>query len=428
MDRHLNNLRKLIKSATFKQSFVSFGGTFLTGILGVIFYIIVARNMGPETYGSFSVSVTILALVASIANLGTDTGVIRFVAGNLHKDKNKALSFLKLALLVKLAISFVVILLGWFLSPAIANLLLHKAQLAPYVFIAFIGASGMMLFSLGTSSLQAFSKFFIWSVVNVGSNLLRLILVVLLIVGGILTVTNTLTIYIVVLFIWFFISLFFLPHYWKVKYNPTLLKPFMQYNLWIAAFSILSASASRIDTFLITRYLTLTDVGIYAVAVSLSGFVSQIVLAFGSVIAPKLAAMSKKEMIVYLGKIQLFVIFLAIVGLIVGIPAGVIGIPLLYGQEYTSSILPFGILLVSQAIFLVSTPVHSTIIYHYSYPRFFVYVTAINAVIVFVGGYILLPMLGYSGMAISVLVGTVGNLIIPTVWLIRRMKHDNIHI
>ena len=80
-------MKRFISSKTFTQSGITLTGTILSGILGLLFYITVARILGPNNFGFLAVAITTITLVADIGNLGTDTGIIRFVGKYAKVDK-----------------------------------------------------------------------------------------------------------------------------------------------------------------------------------------------------------------------------------------------------------------------------------------------------------------------------------------------------
>src|SRR3989344_533456 len=100
-------LKSILKTATFRQSSITFTGTVLNGFLGALFYIVLARYLGPANFGLITIALTTLVLIADIADIGTNTGLVRFVSANLVNNKEKAYKFLKLALEVKLITSVI---------------------------------------------------------------------------------------------------------------------------------------------------------------------------------------------------------------------------------------------------------------------------------------------------------------------------------
>lgn len=407
-------IREILSTKTFKDSAVSSFGTVINGILGVLYYILMARFLGPRDYGIFSVAVTSIALLASIANVGIDTGILRFVGQS---------KFLKLGLKFKILSSCTVIILGWFLIPKITELFFGKPELIGVLRLSLFGVATALLFSFSVSALQALEKFWAWSFVNIFANLLRLIsVIVLLIVGG-LSVNSALYGYIGAPLAGFFIGFLFLPMFWKETKEKEVLSQFFHFNKWVAVFTLIMAVASRIDTFFSARLLSLTDVGIYSVAVSLTSLIPQIVLAIASVVAPKLSRFTNKlDVISYLKKLQLFVFGLAIIGVPIGIILGKILINKVYGLEYSSSFNPLVILLISQAIFLISIPVQTSINYYFSKPSTFVWIGIGYLILVSISGFVLINNFGYMGAAYTMLIGNIFNFIVPGIWVIRKFK------
>ena len=416
-------IKQILKSKTFSQTLITSFGTIVNGVLGLFFYVLAARYLGPSKFGIFSISVAAIALIASITNFGVDTGIVRFVGSYISTDRQKALRFLKSGFYIKTLSSIFVIILGWYIVPFVATYFFQKSELIFPLRLSLIGVASALLFSYVTSAVQAFQKFWVWSGLNIFSNLLRLLATIGLFTLGILSVESALSVYIIFPFLGFLLGLFFLPNFFKVQGEKRIFSEFMQFNGWVAAFTIIAAISSRMDTFLSARFLTLSDVGIYSVAVSLTSFIPQVVFAIGTVVAPKLASFtSKGDALKYLKKLQLFVLGIGIAGVTLGIPLSYFVIPAFYGGDYIHSIYPFIILLFAQAIFLISIPVHTAIIYYFSYPKLFVYITLINFLILLFGGWYAISNFGYVGAAWVFLIGNISNFIIPAVWVINKFK------
>jgi len=417
---------KLLKTQTIKQSSITFVGTALTGVLGMVFYIVAARYLGPAEFGIFSVAIATLTLVSSLADFGTNTGIVKFTSMYIHANRDTAYRFLKLGLHIKLLVSVFVWIVGYLVVPSIARSFFGKPELIGPLRIAIIGVGGLILFSFSTYALQALQKYTHWTLLTTIMNALRLGGVFVLVYWGIVSTNSILVLYIFFPFLGFVIGLLYLPHFWKVKNHLTVIREFISYNKWVAVFTVISALASRLDTFLITGALTLEDVGIYQVAKTLADIVPQIVFALGIVVAPKLSSLAgdNKKAIAYLKKVQLFVLGLAGAGLALGIPIAHFVIPKLYGIEYSGSIAPFTILLLGQVLFLISVPAHTSVIYYFSYPRLFVYITLVNLLIVAVFGSYFIPIYGSIAAAYSMLVGSITNLLIPGIWVLRRFKNE----
>lgn len=417
---------KIFGTKTFSQTLLTSTGTILNGILGLVFYFVLARQLGPASFGVFSFSVAVLTLVGDIANVGSDTGMVRFVGKYINTDKNRALKFLKLSLETRIFVWLFVLTIGWFLVPGIVNSFFAKPELIFPLRLALLGVGSYQVFSFITYGLQSLQKYWIWNGVNIGTNSLRLLITLVLIYFGFLNTNTFLGVYILVPFLGFLIGLMFLPNFFKVKNENGVAGEFFKYNVWIAVFTLVSAVASRVDTLISTKILSLHDVGIYASASQLASVVPQIVFAIGTVVAPKLASFgSDKIAKEYLKKVQIFTVFLAILGIAVGIPLSRFVIPIFYGNDYLQAFSPFAVLLIAQAVFLVSVPVHSAIYYYFEYPKLFVFISLGNILITAAGGWYLISNYGLIGAAYSVLFGNIFNFIVPAAWVLRKFYSNH---
>lgn len=417
-------LKSIFKTATFRQSSITFIGTLLNGFLGALFYILVARILGPTDFGIVTISIVTLTLIADIADLGTNTGLVRFVSANLVSNKEKALRFLKLGLEIKLVVWVCSFLIFYLLSPFLAENIFHKKELIlPLRLVAF-GSGGALLFSFATSSLQAFQKYLHWSLISITTNFLRLILVVVLSTYLSLNVYNAIISYIALPFFGFFLTLFLLPTlvFLKSKNELSLSKEFFSFNIWVALFTIIAAFSSRLDTYLSATLLSAKEVGIYGSANQLIQVVPQLVGALGVVAAPKFSGFqSQKEMLIYLKKFQLMVTGLVILGTLT-IPFASFFVPLIYGQQYISAEIPFIFLLFAMLVFLFSVPVHNSIIFYYGRSDIFVWVSVGHLIIIAGLGFFMISQFGLIGASLTVLVGTIFNFVIPLIWLLIKIN------
>lgn len=413
----------VFRSTTFRQSLVTFTATLINGGLGALFYFLTARILGPSDFGLFTIVITTLTLVGDIGDLGTDTGLVRFVGKYSKSDSIKAARFLKLGLEVKLLISFTVIVIGLIISPILADKIFLKPELVTPLRIAFVGVGTYLLFTFSVSALQAVQYFVHWGIIQIGTNFFRLLFVLVLVLLGSLTIQNTLLIYIILPFLGFLVSFKLIPlKFTNVSNEKSVFKDAFHFNKWVAVFTFAAALGARLDTFISARLLVASEVGIYSAANQLAQIVPQIVTAVGTVVAPKMATMGKlKELVSYLKKVQIMVLGLAFLGLI-AIPLSYLLIPALYGSEYIAAIPVFTILLLAMLVFLISVPIHNSVFYYFSYPRLFFYLSIAHVTLISFLGWNLIGNYGVIGAASTVLIGQVFNFIVPLIWVIRKIR------
>lgn len=292
--------------------------------------------------------------------------------------------------------------------------------------IAFIGVIGMQFYSLSTSLFQSIQKFWLWGSIQVGTNLIRLILILVLFSLGKLNLLTVLALFIALPFVGFIISAKFFPKdLMGVKNDFSVAREYFHYSKWVALSTLLAALSARLDTFMSARLLSPTELGFYGAANQLVAVIPQIVGALGTVLAPKMACMGSKEALIeYFKKTQLLVFGLAVAAILVS-PIVIFLIPNLFGLEYAHAVPAlFFVLLLAMLVFLLATPVHNVIFYYYGYSKLFTWLSLLHLLIVGLAGWYLIPLYGVMGAAVSVLAAMVVNFFISLLWVLRRFKID----
>src|SRR3989344_5822759 len=416
--------RKILNTATFRQSQITILGTLINGGLGALFYILLARFLGPANFGLLTIALTTLVLIADIADIGTNTGLVRFVSANLVNNKEKAYKFLKLALEVKLITSVISFLAIFLLAPFLATYVFHKVELTILLKFSALGIGGALLFSFATSALQAYQKYFLWSAINIFTNAIRFVGILILGYLVILNIENSLILYISLPFFGFFITLFILPTKKIIQSRDefNLAKELFKYNIPVAIFTIIAAVSARLDTYLTAVLLSTKDIGIYGAANQLVQVMPQLVSALGLVAAPKFSSFqNNSQMLTYFRKFQLFVLGLCILGILT-IPLSIYLIPVLFCQAYQEAVTPFIFLFIAMLVFLFSIPVHNSVIFYFSRPDVFIWVAIGHLAIIGGLGYIMISNYGVVGASITVLVGTIFNFLYPLIWMVIKLK------
>lgn len=419
-------LNAIIGTATFRQSSTTFTGTIFNGVLGALFYIVLARVLGPADFGLLTVSITTLTLIADIADFGTNTGLIKFVSSTITSNKDRAFRFLKLSLEIKLAVWTGVLVFGFLVSPLLAEFIFSKPELTLPLRLSMIGVGSALLFTFATSTFQSFQKYISWSVLNILTNLFRLLAIIVLVFTQQISLISGLLAYIIFPFLGFSISLLFIPtkSIFLAKEEYKLTKEFLNYNKWVGIFTLIAAVSARLDTFITASLLTARELGVYSAANQLTSVIPQLIGALGVVAAPKFSSFqSKKEMLTYFKKFQLMVLGLSGFGVLI-LPLAVYFIPIIYGIEYSQAVVPFIILVFSMLVFLVSVPLHSSIIFYFGKPEVFVWVSITHLLIVGTVGLYLISSFGIVGAALTVLIGMVFNLVAPLIWFLLKLKSN----
>lgn len=393
----VSRLTAVINTRTFRQSAVTTLSTFTSAGLGAVFYLLLARLLGATDYGLFSLAQTALILTVTVADAGMTQGLVRFAG---------LTQFASLALRIKLIVGLLCWLVFTMAAAPLAQHVFRQPHLAPLLPVIGFGIGCYLLATFSLSLAQARQKFWLWGGLQVGPNLLRLVLLAIVFFVWRLDALSALYIFSFASLFTFFISWPWLDtqiFFTSPSVSDT--RQFWHFNKWTALFSILSSFAARIDIFLTGRYATLTDVGAYSLSVTMVTFLPQLAAAIGTVTAPKFArftdvASARR----YLFKSTLFLFSISLVVALLMIPVALAVIHFA-GPAYTPSFIPFLILLLSLIIFMAGNPLRDFLLYFLHRPRFFVWANLAQGLTLLILGRFFVPAWGIIGTALAVLVG-----------------------
>jgi len=412
---------KVTKTTTFRQSLITTVSTFANAVLGALFYFFLARFLGAEKFGVFTLSATTIALISSIFDFGSDQGLVRFVP-KYKKEKQKQKEVIKISLFLKIIFGFAAIILAS-LGANFFSAIFFKKPGFSYIFpLIGVGVLTQLLFSFSTSLSQAFERFFLWGGLLVGTNLTRFLIVLLFLVFGFLSVESSIFVYILIPLFGFLASLlFFERNFLFEKISFERLKEIFSFNKWVFAFVLVAAIGSRLDFYFSARFLNLSQVGIYGLALQVVSALPQLTSAIGVVTSPKFSSFSNlRENISYTKKTIFLTSFSAFLASVFMIPASFFVFKF-SGQEYLQAFSPFLILLLSMALFLATSPIRDSIIYFFGKPEFFFFMGIFHLLVVSLASIFMIPKFGILGSALSVFLGQI-LIAVSSFWYYQKKK------
>ncbi|MBI2008197.1 oligosaccharide flippase family protein [Candidatus Amesbacteria bacterium] len=395
-------IRLVLNTHTFRQSAVTSASTFLSAGLGAVFYLALARVLGASSYGLFSLSLSALVLIVTVADVGMGQALVRFVGQNRHNDAY--LPYASLALRAKLITGGLSWLVLWLFAAPLAITVFRQPGLQPLLPTVGFGIFSYLLISFSVSTSQARQKFFVWGGLQVGPNLFRLLLLGLLFSMRLVNPLTSLVIFSVASSLGFAASWLWLDR--RIITTPVSLthfNKFWNFSKWAAAFMILSSIVSRLDVLLSGRYLDLSSVGVYSLAVTMVSFLPQISGSIGAVTSAKFAGFSRQlPADIYLKKATLFSAGVGLAVALIMIPVAILVIRFT-GSGFTPAFTPFLILLLSLIIFMAGNPLRDYLLYFLHRPRFFFWANLVQGIALIIMIRFLTPSQGVVGTALSVL-------------------------
>ncbi|KPJ65630.1 MAG: hypothetical protein AMJ43_10385 [Coxiella sp. DG_40] len=335
---------------------VLFGSGFARG-LALLSSIIIARLLGPEEFGKFSIFYIIMILVWLLPQ-AFDTTFVRYAkAANSKREKNE---FLKTAVFLKLVYFVTVLCISYPLAYFLANYCFHKPYIQ-FLLMASMVCGGFLSFLMSiASTFQEKEKFTEFAVLNTSYTALILCALLLLKASNLeFSLRNVVLIYLAITIAIGIISIMVL--FKKIgklfPLNAERLKISFSLGKWIFGVTCVYFIFQRLDILFLTRYVDLKLIGIYSASTRLIIFVALMTGSLAGVSLPKAnAAIKSKSLLKTYVKesvISIIIIDIFIILLIIGAP---FCIKILFGNEYLLAGIISRLLLIGWFFVVVYTP------------------------------------------------------------------------
>lgn len=381
---------------------VSFVGLFAARGFALLTSILVARVAGAETFGEYSLFITIFVIASEVPN-AIDTTFIRF-ANSLHRSKAVEI-YQSLAFLLKIFYCMALILIGQFFSSYISTYVFNKPEASSFVYLSLLAASFMCVHNLVVGWYQQKKDF-------VRVAFLRPVLGMIVFAGvfyyvlngSVITISDLAYLYLYAAVFLAVITLIFL--YPKINgfiiSSLEYLKSFSRLAALLLMSSILTLVSNRMDVFFLTSYLDFEAVGHYGAAVRISIIVALITAAMTTVYVPKAteATENRNSFDKYMKTIMLYSVIQTLLALVIVVNIETI-IQLLFGVDY-SSINIVASILILQVLFEAYARGFQALIQCGPHPRHIVYSSVIRLLLSVVFLLYFVPEYGVIGGAISV--------------------------
>lgn len=396
------NIKSILFSKTAKNTGITLLGNVANAAVVMILTIVVSRFLGPEKFGLFSVALTLYLAGFDLFGLGIEQGVVRFVSHHEGKEEpQESLKFIKVAFVIRIITSVVLFLMAFIVAEPLAVNVFNNPKLITPFMIVLIGQSGALLMSLVISVLQAYQKFITTSLLYTLTGAVRLILTIYFLLTQTASIENLLAVFVMAPFLSFLLGMLVLPKdFVKSKPSIEIFKNLIHYSKWILLWAITVTIHTKIDIFMIARFLGDYQTGIYSAATRLTLGIVWINSSISTVLTPKYSRVRSNDQLSALIKKGYFGIFIFVTGIIISIIFGSFIIPLIFGIAYKESVLPFQIVMTGMIFFMLSTPPMAALT-ALGKSKVIGLISLCQVPIVFLGNFFLIPLFGITGSAIT---------------------------
>ena len=290
----------------FKNASWLFSGGVATSIFAAIEPVLIARFLGVEQFGLFSLIIAYVGIINGLIDLKSSEAVVRYAGQHRELgEKDKVLSFIKFFYVLDFAIGIIALGICLLLAGVANDIFIHSEDAFKFIFIYSLS---VLVSSINTSSeavLRVFDKFKTIAFVRTSRTGLRVILVAACLLGG-LEIEGILVCYVVAAFVFFLllqITVFRVLKQsgfkrWttaKVENLRDTIREVRPFVLTSTLTGFLKSAFTRQIPVLILGYFTSKEaVGLYRVAIIFSGIGVRLRKPVEDTIYPALVAMQSR--------------------------------------------------------------------------------------------------------------------------------------
>ena len=404
-----NKIKRLItplKGKIAAETFWSFASKGVASVFFLLLNVFLARYLGPEKYGSWSYFFAILNIIFLVSYLGINQSARKYVAE--HKNTEKLINILKSSLKIRVVFSAVFTLFIFVFHKDLARLL-GRSDFQ----ILFLLSAPLILFKGFVEYFkfvfQGFHRLKYNFIVTLSEHSLCFLLAFLILplFGSLASIVASFNIAIIITSVAGFL-LFYIGIYSKSKSESKEKKEdstlkIIRYSIPLLIVNLGTATAIELDTVMLGIMSTDAEVGIYAVAKQIISKLPHVATAIGLGAMPVFAKLNKdnkKELKLILNKVlKINGLIFSLITLFI-LTTSWFMIPIVFGGEYSASVVPMMILTVYLVVFSYIILLSFFLDYRGRAKQRAINMS-ISVILNIILNLILIPILGAIGAAIS---------------------------
>lgn len=277
-------------------------------VVVLIVNILLARILGPESYGLYSLGTSVVSLSVVLAMLGLGIAIVRF--GSIQSargDESRLKGLLISSNVLTLLASIVITAILFLNADSIASVIFNDDEFGPVLRIMVLAIPMAVTFNMSASAAQAIKRIDIQQLLK---TLLRpiimIVLMVIIIVLG-AELYGILVAYLLSMMITAGVGVFFLFRLYPVLRSSIAsdfeFRTLLRFSFPVLMVSMLTATARHMDRFMLASLSTTYEVGLYSAAVNVSRNVTIMLMAFTPIATPLLAELIDENRIDVLSKL-----------------------------------------------------------------------------------------------------------------------------
>ncbi len=417
----INTTKNFFRSKGVRDALLVSAGKVISAGLGFLASIIIARKLGPENFGLFTLSIVIMMLAAEFTGGSLTQALVKFSSSYFQSDRKKVDLTFKVVFKMTAIVSLILIPLGFLLSKPLSIFVFHNVEMERLIKIAIIGSVGIIFFRYTLAILQTYQLFAKYIVLDLGNNIMKLAAIGLLAMGAVITTTNSAAVYMTVPFLSFLMGIMVISKDFFYAKGPQkkVANELIHFSKWMMISTALFTVYSRMDILFLSYMKDSHLVGVYSAAFLVTSSLELVAIALFTVIFPKVSRFSERAE--YVNFVRKYLIIVLPLSCFACIFLFLVSKPLIltfYAAEYKESIPILKLLAPASAIYSIAIPL-SSLLLAMNKPQIIVRIEVFIVAFMFIACFLLIPSYGAIGSALALLLS---KLVLTTLIVIRTIQ------
>ena len=238
----------------------------LGGVLTFALNLVLLRHFGPSEFGIYALCVAIILLADSIIGTSLDMSVLRLAPLYRQGQYATSLSIQRTGLWIKVILGLAACALVALFAGPLSRILFHRAGLQPLLYLACAAISALLLLRSAQVHSQVCHRFAIYGALELMQLITKFGGIAALLLFGHVTVLNVLLFFIFGPLAGFAVwrASFGREFSRAAPFKRAMASEIWRYSRWFLLTFGLAALISRLDLFLLARWSSLAEVGIFS--------------------------------------------------------------------------------------------------------------------------------------------------------------------
>lgn len=388
----------------FSPALMIYAGKVGRALFGFAMSLIVARWLGPEQFGLFSLFVVVMIIGHDVLGEGLNPSVVRFYTRYADSDPLRAKEILANAFTLRVILGMPILIIGLIGGKWLAEAIWQDRAYSLAISLGLIGAFGAALWSFTLSVWQALEEFRTYAMMTPLVNALRICTVPLLVSFGQFTLANVLGLHVGFFYICAIIGMIMLRrHMTGFTVNRSLARDLLHFGKWTVLANLFFLLQAHLGIPFLSYFADAQATGIYAAGSMLLLMVDYLTATLMTVLLPEASKLA--DIYAYRAYAKRYLLLCTGIAVML-VPFVMIGHPVtiaIYGSSYAGTGEVFQILFVGFLATLITHPLY-LIFYAMNRPYLYTISTSVSLACWLIVALWLIPSQGAIGAAWAMLV------------------------